>query len=159
MYAFQVNTDDFDSLIIQLERVQVFDGLDDLMQRIAAILKEDNAAAVLAGTDRHGQPLAPLRPSTLERRKGDGPPLAPLGGGSRVATQYVTTHEINSENDQSVYAGWSMPDWLWAHLQGNESRNLAQRDIGGIRPATWDRITRAVDEWRDEWVARHFGSI
>lgn len=162
MYAFQVKSPGFDSLIVELERAQIFDGLDELARRIATILEEDNAVGAATGTDRYGnliESYAPLAPRTIKARDGGGPPLAPKELSSRIATHYTTEVVTNSPNSHTVYAGWEFMGWLWAHLSGNEGRNLPRRDIGGIRPSTWDRIVEAVDEWQAEWLDRHLSGF
>lgn len=61
--------------------------LTPLAQPIRERLQEGNRAVIMAGVSPGSTAkVAPLAASTLKRRKGDGPPRAPMGEGSRVVS-------------------------------------------------------------------------
>lgn len=65
--------------------------LSPLAEPVRARLVLGNREAILAGLSPDGRPVAPLKPSTLKRRTGTGPPRAPHGASSRVVADYVVT--------------------------------------------------------------------
>jgi hypothetical protein len=52
-------------------------------------LLDGNKEMILAGQTPDGRPADPLKPETLKRRKGSGPPRAPRGAASRVIADCV----------------------------------------------------------------------
>lgn len=71
--------------------VQRSQDLSALREPIRQRFVEGNREAVLSGKSPTGQAVAALRPSTLKRRKGTGPPRAPRRESSRVIANYVVT--------------------------------------------------------------------
>jgi hypothetical protein len=65
--------------------------LSPLAEPVRARLVQGNREAILAGLSPDGRPVAPLKPATLKRRKGSGPPRAPEGASAKVIIDYVVT--------------------------------------------------------------------
>ncbi len=63
--------------------------LSPLAEPVRARLWEGNRAAILAGQSPDGSAVAPVKPSTMKRRGGSGPPRAPHGSSSRSVARYV----------------------------------------------------------------------
>jgi hypothetical protein len=122
---------------------RVSDRLVDL-QPIALELKDlmlrENLEARLAGVDKDGQALAPLRhgrpltPAEIRDRGGDGPPLAPRGAGSRVVTEFEVDIIPVGNGDIIIQGSWPRIPWLALHSIG--AGRLPVRDIisDPIRP-------------------------
>lgn len=121
------------------------------LDRVESVLKEDNRDARVAGVDRLGESIdsyAPLAESTVKRRKGTGPALAPRGPDSRVVTGFQTDKEV-SPNRAIVRSGFVGQPWIVHHIDG-AGRN-PQRDVGGPREeaaariqAEWDQLMRSL---------------
>ncbi len=101
------------------------------------------------GTDLNGNTLVPLAASTWKRRKGTGPPLAPMSQAPRIVTNAkVRTNGGRVGDYLAVELYWTLP-WLRFHESG--TKWMPQSDIVGIRPATMDQIQGIVDT--------HFGNL
>lgn len=109
-------------------------GLTDLRalsQPVMRLMDQGNREGI--GTDVSGNALAPLRFSTLLRRKGSGPPLAPHGLASRIfsATRFSAA---GAGGTLAVEMSWDLP-WLKYHRTGTS--RMKARDISSqVRPIT-----------------------
>lgn len=65
--------------------------LRPIQETVREILWEGNRDAILAGVTPGGVRVDDLKPSTLKRRKGSGPPRAPRGAASRPISEYVVS--------------------------------------------------------------------
>ncbi len=123
-------------------------GLNDLRPiafKVSSCLLEGNRQGI--GTDWHGSPLAPLKASTLKRREGNGPPLAPHDLSSRIFTNPVI-NASGAGGQLAVEMSWKGIPWLGFHMTG--TKWMAQRNIVGIRPETLDRIQGVCLEYFDD---------
>ena len=102
-------------------------------------LWEGNRAAVLAGTTPTGQAVAPLKPSTLKHRKGNGPPRAPQGAGSRVVTGYVES-VVAGPGRLSFTGSW--PAFPQIEYLDRGTNHMQARPTFGFRPVDLE-ATRA----------------
>lgn len=137
-------------------------------------LDEINAAQRLAGLDKNGRPLAPVkyRPvkgaggkssKGVRRRKGSarsnygnlsgseyrklsGPPLAPRGRASRVISNYFA--EASIENGKwSVEAGWKdIKDADGKDFFPGQGPNQPNREIAALSPAALKRLQHVALE-------------
>lgn len=122
-----------------------------LLETWERVLVQDNREGILAGTDGWGRPMPPLAPSTLKKRRGTGPPLAPRGALSRVIANYRTGHGRDGR-DWVVIGAWedvlSNPGnvpFLPFHFRG-EGR-LPTRDLAHLRPAGLQHARQALRDW------------
>ena len=111
--------------------------LSPLREPVRKILVEGNKARALAGVDAQGRPFAPLAASTLARRRGSGPPLAPRGTQSRVVTQYVVNVQAGVGR-LSFTGAWPSVHFMEFHATG--TRYMPKRDPYGFRQVDLDRI-------------------
>ncbi len=151
-------------------------GSKTLAGKVAEALEEGNRNDRLAGTDRYGQPLAPVKPRRGKYKNASGPPLAPFGAASRVVTHF-RTKVLGQSGNYHIAAGWDnvlskqgVP-FLPFHDQGVRlrpnsggglvARNFARikaavrgswflppRPIFGISPRTWARIRPLGDTFK-----------
>lgn len=118
--------------------------LSPLRDPIRRILVEGNRSRALAGVDAQGQPFAPLAPSTLRRRKGGGPPLAPLYSASRVVSQYVV--DVQAGPGRLSFTGaWPRQRWMEYHHTG--TRRMPRRDPYGFRRQDLDAIRPMLNDY------------
>ena len=123
--------------------------LEELAYRVAGIIKEDNESSLLAGLDRHGDPMPTtireLTPS-LSARLGDGPPLSPKRTGSRSISDFET--EVNRISETQVYitGRWPNTPFFIYHAEGRAPGGIT-RDIIGIRESTYDRISEEARQF------------
>jgi hypothetical protein len=175
-----INTFPLDRMIGQLVE---FDSIDfePLMMEFEAILKEDNDAAVMAGIDGFDMPLIPVtyrpdpkagtgkvrtpstRPynnlSTTAYKMLGGPPLAPRGMDSRIATNFRTGYvQLESEKAWLVLWAWedvvSVDDiaFLGFHFRGEG--NLPVRNLAHLRPSTYRRCKAALHDFTVRLISR-----
>ncbi|MHC5536646.1 hypothetical protein ACYOEI_00045 [Singulisphaera rosea] len=123
-------------------------NLSVLAKPIGQILLDDNRNNL--GTDWHGNTLAPLAESTLKRREGNGPPLAPRGTDSRIVTN-AFIDATRTTSGLVVELGWKGIPWLRFHTSG--TKWMPQRDITGVRPQTMDKITDLVQNYYADLVS------
>jgi len=113
---------------------------ETLKSRIIA----SNRARALKGNDHKGKPFAPLRPITLATRRGSGPPLAPMRGGSRIVKNFVVDYKI-SNGKITLTAGWRDMDFMKYHITGYRHRSgrwVPARNANGV-PRNLDKTMRA----------------
>jgi hypothetical protein len=108
---------------------------------------EGHKEGILAGTDKMGRRLAPLAPSTLKNRKGTGPPLAPQFAAARVISSLQVDWQRASGISVMVAKFVGMDSkagrpFMQYHMTGAPAVNLPKRDVGGIRPKTWQVLMR-----------------
>jgi hypothetical protein len=111
--------------------------LSPLAVPVRKVLVDGNRERALAGTDANGVRFAPLKPSTLERRKGSGPPQAPRGASSRIVTGYVVS-VLASVARLLITGSWPTLAWLGYHRTG--TKHMARRDPYGFRPKDLETI-------------------
>jgi hypothetical protein len=152
MFRVVVSAPGLESLIERLHRLRP-ENLDygPLTDRIAEILIRGNTEARLQGIGPDGQPLAPISPETVERRrragKGDGPPLVPDLGSSRAAQLSAQRNDVAPDH-VTVVGYWAAFEPILSYLaRGNPARNLPPRPIGGITPQMRIEIEEALREW------------
>jgi hypothetical protein len=150
------------TLQARLDRMQARVGLSNVNKRVIATevereLWEINRADRTRGVDRRGVALVPLAPSTLARRKGKGPPLAPKGAGSRVVTEYLAELDVRPGKVE-VKAGWGPilsktgRAFLEFHILGKGYN--PKRDIAGITPKGHGRLRILIPAWIRESLRR-----
>lgn len=112
--------------------------LSALREPVRDRLWEGNKGAVLAGLTPLGAPVAPLLPLTLKRRKGGGPPRAPMGAGSRVVAGYVVA--VDAGPGRLAFTGsWPGFSPVIEYLDAGTSR-MAARPTFGHRPTDLDWV-------------------
>lgn len=103
------------------------ENLAPLRERIQRRFYEGNRAAVLAGLTRDGQPVAPLRPSTMQHRTGNGPPRARSGASARIITAYVVVVDVSAAG-LVVSGGW--PTFEASRYLNHGTRHMPPRPAG-----------------------------
>ena len=122
--------------------------LTSLAPAVAEALHVQNLEARAGGLDRDGDPFAPLAESTLRRRVGTGPPLAPMDFASRVMAGFeVDIYTLDPAHTDVVGTWPSMDSFLAYHVTG--TRNMPRRDPVGVTPRGWAQIADAFDAWLD----------
>ena len=104
--------------------------LEPIGEQIRETLERGKSEQLLAGRDATGDPFAPLAPSTLKRRVGTGPPLAPRGAASAIVVGYVVTIATD-DGRLTAAASWPGLDWVRYHRTG--TRRMPKRDPSGFR--------------------------
>jgi hypothetical protein len=121
--------------------------LTPLREPVRQILVDGNRERSLAGTDPQGRSFASLAASTLRRRRGTGPPLAPRGAQSRVVTAYEVDVQAGTGRLDFV-ASWPSLPWIEYHVTGGRYlpvRNpfgFRSKDLEAIRELLSDHIAR-----------------
>lgn len=111
-----------------------------------------NRTVVLAGVSPGSTKLvAPLKPSTLARRKGTGPPRAPMGAASRIVTAYEV-QVTAGVGRLSFVAGWPGFSPVIEYLDRG-TKNMAARPIFGFRPIDLEFVR---DRLREHVIPRGF---
>jgi hypothetical protein len=118
--------------------------LSPLREPVRRILIEGNRARALAGVDAQGRRFAPLAASTLSRRRGTGPPLAPRYAASRVVTAYVV-NVIAGPGKLSFTGAWPSVHFMEYHHTG--TRYMPRRDPYGFRQQDIDRIRPMLGDY------------
>lgn len=111
--------------------------LTPLREPVRKILWEGNRSRALRGVDWQGQPFAPLAASTLARRDGDGPPLAPHRAASRIVTGYVV-NVIAGSGKLSFTGAWPGVDFVEYFVTG--TKWMPKRDPLGFDDASLGRV-------------------
>lgn len=117
---------------------------------IAELMLDDVQSARLEGVDRDGDAMVPIAESTRNdrRRGGDGPPLAPKGGGSRVVSGFKVDVNTPTPYQCVVVGSWPGLYWLKYHRTGGSKAGtnwvLPRRDPVGVRPMTRTLILDAA---------------
>lgn len=135
-----------------LERFRRAIDLRTLAVDVSEIIRQDNVDARLSGEDKDGRTLAPLAPSTLERREGLPIPLVPHGVGSRAIADLVIDVTRLDEGAVDISAGWPSFPELEFHIDGFRHRSGTQvpaRDPTGVRPEALVEIENLFDAWCD----------
>jgi hypothetical protein len=123
-----------------------FADIRPLAKEIGRLMLEGNREI---GTDWNSNNLAPLAPSTLKRRDGTGPPLAPHGLDSRIVTN-AQINVVGIGDYVAIELSWKDMPWLTYHSTG--TKYMKQRDITGIRPETMDQIGDLIQSFFDDLV-------
>lgn len=118
--------------------------LSPLREPIRKVLVEGNKARALAGVDPQGRAYARLAASTLSRRAGTGPPLAPRYAASRVVTQYVVNVQAGPGR-LSFTGSWPNVHFMEYHERGG--RYLPQRRVFGFRRQDIDAIRPMLSDY------------
>lgn len=120
--------------------------LASLAPRVAEALHVQNLEARAGGLDKDGDPFAPLAESTLKRRQGGGPPLAPMDFASRIMAGFeVETYRLDPSHIDVVGSWPSMEGFLQYHVTGTS--RMPQRDPVGVTPRGWAQIADGFDAW------------
>lgn len=156
----------------RLDKIENIDATP-LMVGFMRIVQDDNRSGVLAGTDKDGKPMTPVkyrpRPpatrsgtrrsspavlpndnlSSAEYRKLSGPPLAPRGVFSRVITNLVTGFLVDrSRRAWTAVAGWAdvvdPRGRQFLHDHFEGAGDLPRRDLRGVRPEGLAKAERAA---------------
>lgn len=117
--------------------------LSPLQEPIRQRLWEGNRAAVLAGKTPTGAAVAPLKASTLKRRKGNGPPRAPMGAASRVVAGCVVavTAGVGRLGFTQSWPGFPEIEYL-----DSGTKRMAARPTLGFRPEDLDWVRAKLRE-------------
>lgn len=118
-------------------------NLAPLVEPVRRILIDGNRERSLAGTDVNGVPFAPVKPSTMLRRGGDGPPLAPRRAGSREVTGY---HVDVRTGDGSLTFTASWPDQPWMEYHHTGTPRMPKRDPYGFREVDLEAVRALLRE-------------
>jgi hypothetical protein len=122
-------------------RIKNLTPLEEPLRQLFVDGKRDQ---LLHGQDAQGAPFAPLAPSTLRDRPGNGPPLAPMGDRSRIVVDYEV--KVSTAAGQlTVSAGWPLLNWIKYHKTG--TRKMPRRDPTGFRPADVADAMRRLREY------------
>jgi hypothetical protein len=144
MIELRVIAPGLDSVIVRLDELAArLRDLRWLAERIAEILVRQNYEARVAGLDATGEPFLALAPSTLKRRKGTGPPLAPEEGASKIANPAI---EIIPLGDGAWRIALSWPDMPYLKYHVTGTPNMPARNPVGVTPMGWEQIRAAVDQ-------------
>lgn len=110
-------------------------NLGPLAARVRARHEASHREMIARGLDPDGRPVAPLAPSTLRRRRGDGPPRAPRGVASRVVAgcEITATASGDALTLRKRWPGFAAARWL-----NDGTRRMPARPMG-FRPADRDR--------------------
>lgn len=131
-------------LLGELERPD----LRPLAETLRGIMIEDNRSGLLAGTDRNGKPMAPVRQSTIDRgRGGDGPPLNPRESSSRAVADYDVEIQDNTRGGQTLIGGWRGTPFVKYHTGVDSRTGRAERNIVGIRPDGMLAVANALEDF------------
>jgi len=149
MIELRVRSTGMTDIVTRLDGVAArFRDLFWLAERIAEVLVEQNATARQAGLDKDGDPFAPIKPATAERRRrrgdGDGPPLSPNGPASRITANVRIRVEQVSPGHWRVTLWWEDMPWLHCHVTGTPV--MAARDPVGVTPDGQEAIHEAVNQ-------------
>lgn len=130
-----------------LERNQgILDRLANLQAiepRLRRIFVEGKREHLLQGLDAQGLRFRPLAASTLARREGQGPPLAPRFASSEIVAAYAVNFAYPGHT-VIVSAGWPM-EWVRYHVTGGA--RLPRRNPGGFRRQDVQESTRVIREY------------
>lgn len=98
---------------------------------------EGHREGTLAGTDGAGLPLAPLRPATIARRDGTGPPTIPHNERSRMLRLYAVDAVV-TDRKATLRGHWDAVPF---------AKYLLDRwPLDGLRPDTVRSIRHAITE-------------
>lgn len=126
-----------------LEILRRMQDLRPIESKLRRIFVEGKRRQLERGVDARGVAFAPLKPSTREHRAGTGPPLAPQGPNSDIATKYAVTFE-RVANGLVLLAGWPMA-WIKYHVKGGPK--LPRRDPTGFRDEDKTAGIRLIRDW------------
>lgn len=150
MINIRVEGDNFDPIFALLHRVQ-FPDLTPLVETVREIMLEDNGAGIMARTDSFGDRMDDLKPSTLRRRSGQGPQLAPEGESSPIITGYQVDDEEVGFNHVRLTGTWPGLPWVHFHVTGFTVQSkhgpvaVVARDPTGVRPDGIEKIRVATE--------------
>lgn len=119
--------------------------LRPLAVEIGNLIEVDNMAARMLGVDVDNQPFQPLADSTLRKRVGNGPPLAPMDMSSRIISGLEITLVDVGIGGIDILGDWPSMPFLHYHVTG--TKYMPARDPVGIRPQGWATIEDAVDRF------------
>lgn len=145
---------DFKVLSTRLKDLKTFNkqvkDLSRLADKMKRVIIEDNKKFALLGEDKRQKGYAALRPSTIATRRGNGPPLAPRMGNSRVIKRFYCDADVNN-GSITFRAGWRGADveWMQYHFTGYTHRSgtkVAARNANGIRPETMTRLKKLASD-------------
>jgi hypothetical protein len=126
-------------------------NLRPLAEQVAEVARRQNEDARSAGLDRDGVPYVPLAPATMKRRVRQGrlgPPLAPDGGGSPIATGFRAEVVERTPYDLDVVCNWPSVPWAGFHNDLGDARtHLPVRDSRGLTPAAHAEVVDALNEF------------
>lgn len=125
------------------ERLRVSSSVQRQAQaEIQEIVRNGHVSALRNGLDKDGNPVAPLKPSTLEYRHGMGPPRAPLRN-SRPVVGLELRWDSQGEGRSVLVGSYRFP-WMRYHDTGTRTRQgrirMAARPMNGLTPETKRRI-------------------
>lgn len=120
------------------DRIRRREDLSPIAERVRARLWEGNARMLLAGKNPDGTDTAPLRPSTLARRKGDGPPRVPRGRNSRAIKGCVVTAAV-AAGQLRFLKSWPSFTPVVDYLSLG-TRRMAARPVHGFRREDLDYV-------------------
>lgn len=144
MIRIRIEGPNFDAINTLIDRMAHPD-LMPLAQTLAGIMVRDNRDGLLAGTDSFGDPMAPVKESTIRRgRGGDGEPLNPRGAGSRAIADYRVDIEPTARGAELV-GHW--PGTPFIHFHATGTRDMISRDPVGIRPDGQEQIRVALHDF------------
>jgi hypothetical protein len=114
-----------------------------LREPVRQVLIQGNRARAVAGTDAQGRTFAPLAATTLKRRRGPGPPLAPRGAQSRAVTAYEV--DVTAGTGRlSFIGGWPSLTWMEYHHTG--TARMPRRDPYGFTAKTLEEVRTLLRE-------------
>jgi len=124
-----------------LARARDIRPIEPMVRHVLTTGKRDQ---LLAGVDSLGRKFAPLKRSTLKRRKGNGPPLIPGRTSSRMISRYRIVFEGRGDR-VAVLAGWDGLPWLQYHRTG--TARMAKRDPGFFRERDREAVGRLMQDY------------
>jgi hypothetical protein len=162
MLEFDVHIPDLNGLVSWIGEVRASltqMDLTPLAPTITKIVVEGNRRDRLAGIDKNGRRLDPVKDPNPARRGGSGPPLAP-NSGSRSIILFGVGDVRAAPNGLDLTVGWQGADWLAAHAKGKGRYGpIPVRDILDLTAQTREAIGDALDEFVRQKVERVMGGL
>lgn len=112
--------------------------------KIQQILKDGKKEQLLQGVDWRGRKFAPLKASTLKKRRGKGPPLSPRYAESRFVTHYYVLVDPAGPGQVAIEADWSLS---FSRYHNTGTKHMAARPPGGFRSKDMAKVRAALRSW------------
>jgi hypothetical protein len=151
VFTVEVRPDPDDDLMRSLAGLRNFrpDFSGDHRAIVEAVQREHKRAR-LAGLDRDGKELIPVKQPNDPRRGGAGPALTPKGSRSRAHNNLIVDTDPGRSGIR-ITAGYIGMPFLEYHARGTV-RGAPVRNILGLQPEAEEAIDRIVLDSLDEQV-------